>query len=95
LFHQSRHLVATAVEVSALGGLGELAPSVDGVVLLPEVLLLGTQFLVADLTLRRRAGLRVVVSAGGNVQLFADRLDPPSTPTGFVVPVGVDERNYF
>ena len=41
------------------------------------------------------ARLGVVVSGGGDLQLRADRLDPPSTPTGQVIPVGVDESNYF
>jgi hypothetical protein len=40
-------------------------------------------------------GLLVVVGGRGDLQLFTDRLDSPATPTGFVVPVGVDEGNYL
>jgi hypothetical protein len=82
LFHESRHLVASALQVLTLRGLDEFASSVDGVVLLPEVLQLGTEFLVADLARRRRTRLDVVVGAGGDLQLFTDRLDSPPTPTG-------------
>ena len=60
-----------------------------------EVLENRTEFLVAQLALRWSTGLDVVVGAGGNLQLFADRLDPPSTPTGLIVPVSVDEGDYF
>ncbi len=95
LFHESRHLVATALQVLAPRGLGELAPTVNGVVLLPEVLQNRSELLVAQLALRRWTRFVLVVSAGGDVQLFTNRLDPPSTPTGFKVPVGVDERDYF
>jgi len=49
-FHQSLHLVAAAVEPSTFRGLGEFASSVDGVVLLPEILKDRTEFLVAHLT---------------------------------------------
>ncbi len=44
---------------------------------------------------RWRSGLSVVVGGGGDLQGLADRLDPPSTPTGLDVTVGVDEGDYF
>ena len=94
-FHESLHLVATTVEPATLCRLRELASSVDGVVLLEDRLDLGTEFVVTELTRRGRTGLRVVVGGRGDLQLCADRLDPPATPTGFVVPVGVDEGNYL
>ena len=50
---------------------------------------------VTELTRRGRTGLLVVVGGRGDLQLCTDRLDPPATPTGFVVPVGVDEGNYL
>ena len=34
-----------------------------------------------------------VVGGGGDLEDLADRLDPPSTPTGLSVPVGVDEAS--
>jgi hypothetical protein len=47
-FHQSLDLVSSTVQSSSLGRLGEFAPSIDAVVLLPESLELGTEFVVAD-----------------------------------------------
>ena len=41
------------------------------------------------------AGLGGVVGGGGDLQLFADRLDSPLQPTGRFLPVGVDVGNYF
>ena len=95
LLHESRHLVASAVEAATPGGLREFAPSVDAVVLLPEGRKGRSELLIAQFARRGWTGLAVVVGAGGDVQLCTDRLDPPSTPTGLAVPVGVDERNYF
>ena len=66
------------------GGLGELASSVDRVVLLPERLKLGSELGVADGPGRGWSGLGVVVGGGGDLEFGADRLDPPSTPTGLV-----------
>jgi hypothetical protein len=47
-FHESLDLIATTVQSSSLGRLGELAPSIDAVVLLPESLEGGSEFVVAD-----------------------------------------------
>jgi len=47
-FHESLDLVSSTVQPSSLGGLGELAPSIDAVVLLPEGLERGSEFVVAD-----------------------------------------------
>ena len=75
--------------------LGQLAPPVGRVVAFPEDLEGGTQLGVTDGPGRRGPGLGVVVGGGGDLQGLADRLDPPSTPIGHVVPMGVDEGNYF
>ena len=50
---------------------------------------------VTDRPGRERPGLGVVVGGGGDCELRADRLDPPSTPTGHTVAVGVDEGDYL
>ena len=94
-FHESLDLVTTTTESPTLRGLGELASSVDGVVLLPEGLKRGSELLVTHLTLGGRTGLLVVVSGRGDLQLGTDRLDSPTTPPGLVLPVGVDEGNYL
>src|SRR5664280_605866 len=92
--HEPGHLVPAHVEPLVAGGPGELPASVDGVVLLPDGLELWSEVLVTDLPSRVGPRLGVVVGGRGDLQLLADRLDPPSTPTGRVLPVGVDERHY-
>src|ERR1019366_4951216 len=93
--HEPGHLVTTDVEVGSAGGLPELAPAIDRVVVFPELGQRGAQLGVAQCPVRRRPGLGGVIGGGGELQLRADRLDPPSTPTSPVVPVGVDEGDYF
>jgi hypothetical protein len=47
-FHEALDLISSTVQSPSLGRLGELAPSIDAVVLLPESLEFGTEFVVAD-----------------------------------------------
>src|ERR1017187_6240891 len=72
-------------------GLPEPAAAIDRVGVFPERGQRGAQLGVAQCPVRRRPGLGGVIGGGGELQLRADRLDPPSTPTSPVVPVGVDE----
>ena len=93
--HEAGHLVAPDVMAGTPRRLGELAPAVDRVVLLPEASSSGPSSASRTRSGRRRPGLGVVVGGGGDLQARADRLDPPSTPIGRSVPVGVDEGDYF
>jgi len=93
--HETGHLVPADVMAGSPGGLGQLAPAVDRVVVRPQLDQLGAELSVTDGPGREGPGLGVVVSGGGDLQLFADRLDPPSTPTGLSVAMGVDEGDYF
>ena len=96
LSHEPGHLVATNLEAMTLRGLGELALAVDGIVLLPDGFEGRAQFRVAHFSLRGFTILDVVVGGRGDLELLADRLDPPpSAPTSLLLPVGVDESNYF
>ena len=95
LGHEPGDLVTTDVEPCAAGRLGQFASAIDGVVLLPQGLERRCQFGVTQGPGRRRPALGVVVGGGGDLQHSADRLDPPSTPTGRKVPVGVDEGDYL
>jgi hypothetical protein len=65
--HESRDLVAATGQATTLRGLGELAPSIDAVVLLPERLQRWSEFLVSLRTRRGWARLGVVVRAGGDL----------------------------
>jgi hypothetical protein len=62
---------------------------------LPEFLKLGPEVGIADRPGRGRPNLGGVVGGRGDLQLLADRLDSPSTPTGLIVAVGVDEGDYL
>jgi hypothetical protein len=93
--HETGHLVPADVVAGPLRRLGQLAPAVDGVVVLPELLKLGPEVGVADRPGRGRPNLGGVVGGRGDLQLLADRLDSPSTPTGLIVAVGVDEGDYL
>ena len=95
LSHEPGHLVPPDVDVPTSGRLPELAAAVDGVVLLPQGPQLRSGGGVPHGPGRRRPGLGVVVGGGGDLQFGADRLDPPSTPIGLLVPMGVDEGDYF
>jgi hypothetical protein len=93
--HQPGQLVPAHVDAGAPGGLGQLAPPIDRVVLLPQFPQLGPEFGVAASTGRRWPGTRLVIGGRGDLQCRADRLDPPPQPTGLPVPVGRDERHYL
>ncbi len=93
--HEPGHLLAPDVEVLASRRPPELALAVDGVVGLPQAEELRTELLITDLASRGWTGLSGVVGGGGDLENLADRLDPPSTPTGLSVPVGVDEGDYL
>ena len=80
--HEPCHLVPTGTDAGPGGGLGELAASVDRVVVLPELGESRSELGVTDGPGRRWPGQGVVVRGWGDLQLCADRLDPPSTPTG-------------
>src|SRR5665213_1782878 len=95
LTHEAGDLVPTDVDVPAAGRLPELAASVDGVVLLPEGPELRADGGVSRGSGIRWSGLGRPVGGGDDLQLFADRLDPPATPIGLPVPMGVDEGDYF
>jgi ketosteroid isomerase-like protein len=88
-------VITTDVETGLARGLGELASPVHGVVPFPQFTQPRTQLRVAHRTRRRQPDLGVVVSGRGDLQCLADRLDPPSPPTGHIRPVGVDERDYL
>ena len=66
-FHEPGHLVTTAVKAATPRGLGELASPVDAVVLPPEVFEDHAELFVTQSARRGRAGLLVVVGAGGNL----------------------------
>ena len=93
--HETGHLVPADVVAGPVGRLGQLAPSVDRVVVLEELFELGPELGVADCPSRGRPNLGGVVGGRGDRELLADRLDSPSTPTGLIVPVGVDEGDYL
>jgi hypothetical protein len=93
--HEPGHLVAAGLQAGPAGGLGELAAPVDRVVALLQRLEARAQLGVTLRSGRRRPGRGVVVGGGGDLQSAADRLDPPSQPTGLPGPVGVDEGDYF
>ena len=93
--HEPGHLVPADVHAGPLGRLPELAAAVDRVVGFHSATSLGPSHGVTHGPGRGRPGLGVVVGGGGDLELLADRLDPPSTPTGLRVPVGVDEGDYF
>ena len=81
-FHETFDLIATNLETLPGGGLVQLAPSVDAVVARPDLLELRAEFVVFQGSLRWRARLGGVVGGWGDLQLFTDRLDSPSQPTG-------------
>ena len=95
LAHNASDLFAAHGLAGALRGRPELALAVHGVVRHPDRQQHNAQLHVAQGALRGWTGLGVVVGGGGDLQLRTDRLDPPSTPTGQVIPVGVDESDYF
>ena len=94
-FHESRHLVATNVQVLWTSGLRQFALAIDLVVVLPDGFECRPEFSISKCTLGRGSALCVVVGAWGDRELFANRLDSPSAPTGVKVPVGVDEASYL
>ena len=93
--HQPGDLIATVVDAGLACRSGQLAAPVDRVVALPERLELRSELRVASGSRARRSCLGRPVGRGGDLQRLADRLDPPSTPTGFVTPVGIDEGDYL
>ena len=95
LAHEAGHLVPADVVAGPPRRLGQLAASVDRVIVHPESDQQRDEDGVTESTRRGRPGLGVVVGGGGDLEQFADRLDPPSTPTGLTVAVGVDEGDYF
>ena len=93
--HETGYLVPADVMAGPAGRLGQLAPAVDRVVVRPQLDQLGAELGVSQRPGREGPGLGVVVGGGGDLQLLADRLDPPSKPTGLIVPMGIDEGDYF
>jgi hypothetical protein len=94
LVHQPSHLAPPHVDVPVPGRLPELPAFIDQVVLLSQNPELRTDGGIADRPRRGWSRLGVVVGGGGDLELLADRLDPPSTPIGRAVPMG-DEGGYF
>jgi len=93
--HEAGHLVPTDAEIGSEGRLVELPASVDRVVGDPDREQHREERRVGDRACRGRARLLRVVGGGGDLECLQDRLDPPSTPTGCCVPVGVDEGDYL
>ena len=66
--HEPGHLVPPDVEAGPTGRLGELAPAVDRVVVLPELDEVGAELGVTDRPGRGGPCLGVVVGGGGDLQ---------------------------
>src|ERR1019366_10265117 len=90
------HPVAADIDPLALGLPPDLLDAIDAVVVLlvyPGDVAL--EHLIVARTGRGRARRGGVVGGGGDLEDLTDRLHPPSTPTGLIVPVGVDEGDYL
>jgi len=93
--HETGHLVSSHVEPILLGYMGELAASIDGVVVLGQPHQLWPKFQIALFTLRRWSRLRLVVGGGGDLELFQDRVDSPANPTSCFLLAGLDVDDYY
>src|SRR5215207_6192167 len=95
LAHEPGNVLATDVVAGLASRGGQLAAPVDRVVADPQRQQQRHEHRVGERPGRQRPGLGRVVGGGGDLQNLADRLDPPSQPTGLPRPVGVDEGDYF
>jgi len=93
--HGAGDLVSAGVDAGSVSRFPELATFVDRVVVDPQRHQQGGQHGITQRPGRRLVSIGVVVGGGGDLENLADRLDPPSTPTGLRIPVGVVVGDYF